>query len=317
MMNFAYPYLLLLAVLGLPVFAAAWWRRRGAIAVPTSGAFAAIRPTWRIRLAKCLPLLRVAAIALLAIALARPRIGEANAVIPAEGIDIALSMDISSSMTSPMPGAGARGRSKLEVTKSVIREFIKARENDRIGFVVFQKDALALTPPTLDYAALDSVVAQTDTGILPDGTGIGVGMASALNMLRDSNAASRIVILLTDGEHNATSISPEDAAELAAALRIRVYIIGLLDPDAIVAQGIDEARMTALSERTGARYYAADSPTALTDVYDEIGRLETSKVGKEELKRYDEYATWFALAAALLLGAEFALAATWLRRSPV
>lgn len=316
-MNFAYPYLLLLATLGLPVFAAAWWRRRGAVAVPTGAGFASIRPTWRIRLARGLPLLRVAAIVLLAIALARPRIGEANAVIPAEGIDIALSMDISSSMTSEMPGSGARGRSKLEVTKSVIRDFVKGRENDRIGFVVFQKDALALTPPTLDYAALDSVVAQTDTGILPDGTGIGVGLASALNMLRDSNAASRIVILLTDGEHNATSISPEDAAELAAALRIRVYIIGLVDVDAIVPQGIDEKRMAALAERTGGRYYGADSPTALTDVYDEIGSLETSKVGKEELKRYDEYATWFAVAAALLLATEFALGATWLRRSPL
>lgn len=316
-MNFAYPYLLLLAALGLPVFAAAWWRRRGSVAVPTGAGLAAIRPTWRIRLARALPLCRVAAIALLAIALARPRIGEANAVIPAEGIDIALSMDVSSSMTSEMPGAGARGRSKLEVTKSVIRDFIKGRENDRIGFVVFQKDALALTPPTLDYEALDSVVAQTDTGILPDGTGIGVGLASALNMVRDSNAASRIVILLTDGEHNATSISPEDAGDFAAALKIRVYIIGLVDDDALVPQGIDEERMTALAERTGGRYYAADSPTALTDVYDEIGSLETSRVGKEELKRYDEYATWFAVGAACLLAIEFVLGATWLRRSPL
>ncbi|MGH2609045.1 MAG: vWA domain-containing protein, partial [Tepidiformaceae bacterium] len=192
-MEFAYPYLLALAALGIPVLAAALWRRRGAVAVPATAGVAPIQPTLRLRAARALPVLRVLAVVLLAIALARPRTGEVDAIVPAEGIDIALSLDVSSSMTTIMPGSD--GKSRLEVSKSVIREFIEGRENDRIGFVIFQKDSLALTPPTLDYDALDRIVADTDTGILPDGTGIGVGLSSALNMLLNSNAASRIVIL--------------------------------------------------------------------------------------------------------------------------
>ncbi|MEX0783166.1 MAG: VWA domain-containing protein [Dehalococcoidia bacterium] len=315
-MEFAYPYLLGLAALAIPVLAAAWWRRRAAVAIPAAAGVAGLAPNLRLRAARLLPLCRVAAVVLLAIALARPRTGEVDAVVPAEGIDIALSLDISSSMTALMPGDEDQ-RDRLEVTKSVIRAFIEERENDRIGFVVFQKDSLALTPPTLDYDALDRIVADIETGLLPDGTGIGVGMASALNMLRDSNAASRIVILLTDGDHNATSISPEDAADVASALRIRVYTIGVVDREGIRASGdVNEERLRSIAERTGGKYYAADSPDSLAEVYEEIGRLETSRVGGETFERYEEYAPWFAAAAAAVLGVELLLAATWLRRSP-
>ncbi len=314
-MEFAYPYLLALAALGLPVLAAALWRRRGAIAIPATAGVAPMRPTFRLRAARALPVLRVLAVALLAVALARPRTGQVDAVVPAEGIDIALSLDISSSMTVVMPESD--GQTRLQVTKSVIRDFVQGRENDRIGFVVFQKDSLGLTPPTLDYDALDRVVADTESGILPDGTGIGVGLSSALNMLQHSNAASRIVILLTDGQHNADSISPEDAAELASALHIRVYTIGVIDRNSIRGTDeVDEERMRAIAEGTGGQYYAAESPDALAEIYDEIGRLETSRVGGETFERYDEYAPWFAAGAALVLALEFALAATWLRRSP-
>jgi Ca-activated chloride channel family protein len=160
-------------------------------------------------------------------------------------------------------------------------------------------------------------VADTDTGILPDGTGIGVGLSSALNMLRDSNAASRIVILLTDGDHNATSISPEDAAEIASALRIRVYTIGVVDRQSVREAGeVNEERLTAIAESTGGQYYAAEDADSLTEVYEEIGRLETSRVGGETFERYDEYAPWFAAGAAVALALELLLAATWLRRSP-
>jgi Ca-activated chloride channel family protein len=315
-MEFAYPYLLALSALAVPVLAFAWWRRRAAVAVPATSGVAGLAPTLRLRAARLLPLLRVVAVVLLAIALARPRTGEVDAVVPAEGIDIVLALDISSSMTTPMPG-DEEDRTRLEVTKSVIREFAEGRENDRIGFVVFQKDSLALTPPTLDYDALDRVVADIESGILPDGTGVGVGLGSALNMLRDSNAASRIVILLTDGDHNADSLSPEDAADLAAAFRIRVYTIGVVDRSSVRSQGdVNEERLRAISERTGGQYYAAESPDALAEVYEEIGRLETSQLSGETFERYDEYAPWFAGAAAALLGVEFLLAATWLRRSP-
>lgn len=313
-MDFANPYLLALSILAVPVLALALWRRRSAVAVPTATGLGAVPITFRLRAARALPFLRVAAIVLLAISLARPRVGQANAVVPAEGIDIALALDVSSSMTDEMPGAA--GKSKLEVTKSVIRNFIDGRQNDRIGFVVFQKEALALSPPTLDYKALDSIVEQTDSGILPDGTAIGVGISSALNMLRDSNAASRIVILLTDGEHYASSISPEAAADLAAALKIRLYTIGVVDRGGIRDSGVDEERLKTIAETTGGKYYAADSPTALADVYQEIGQLETSRVGREHFERFTEYAPWFAGAAAAVVAVELLFSATWLRRMP-
>jgi Ca-activated chloride channel family protein len=314
-MEFAYPYLLAVAALGIPVLALALWRRRESVAIPATAGVAGVQPTLRLRAARALPVLRVFAVVLLAIALARPRTGQVEAIVPAEGIDIALSLDISSSMTTIMPNSD--GQTRLEVTKSVIREFIEGRENDRIGFVVFQEDSLALTPPTLDYDALDRVVADTESGILPDGTGIGVGLASAVNMLQHSNAASRIVILLTDGEDNADSIPPEDAADLASALQIRVYAIGVIDPNRIeTTDRVDEEAMTAIAEGTGGKYFAAESPDALAQIYEEIGNLETSRVGGETFERYDEYAPWFAAGAAAVLAIEFLLAATWLRRSP-
>ena len=313
-MELADPLALALAVLALPILFLGFRRRSGALAVPSTGALATIKPTLRLRLAKLLPLVRVLGLLLLVAALSRPRIGEANAVVPAEGVDIALSIDISSSMTT---STFAPGKTRLDVVKQVIRDFIKGRENDRIGLVVFQRDAMALSPPSLDYAALDAMVAQADTGLLPDGTGIGVGLATALNVLRDSTATSRIVVLLTDGQHNADSISPSDAADLAAALHIRVYTIGVIDTKPGLSRvDVDEKLLRSMAERTGGQYFAADNPRTLAAVYDEIGKLETSRVGREHFERFTELAPWLAAAAAVLLLAEILLSATWLRRAP-
>lgn len=313
-MEWANPYLLGLAAAAVPIALLAFRRRRTGYAVPDASALVALRPTARVRAARALPILRTLAIVLLAVAIARPRIGDASAIVPGQGIDIALSLDISSSMTSSKLGTE---KNRLDVSKEVLREFIKGRTDDRIGLTVFQKDALAVAPPTLDYTALDRVVADVKSGILPDGTGIGVGLATALNMLRDSSAVSRIVILLTDGQHNADSIRPEEAADLASALRIKVYTVGVVTnvnrPDA----DIDEKLMRAIADRTGGRYFVADNPQRLKEVYDEIAKLETSAVGRENYERFTELAPWFALAAAGLIGVELLLGATWLRRAPV
>ncbi len=313
-MELATPAALALAVLALPLAWLLFRSRRRAFALPSGSAFSAARPTFRLRLARILPAARVLAVVLLAIALAGPRIGEANAVVPAQGIDIALSVDISSSMSTSQFGP-TNGVMRLDATKQVIRDFIKGRTDDRIGLVVFQQDALALSPLTLDYKSLDQLVAQLDSGLLPDGTGIGVGLAEALNLLRDSAAASRIVILLTDGQHNAASISPRDAAKLAAALKIRVYTIGLIDNGPDARGQIDEQLLTDMAEGTGGRYYAADNPLALAGIYNEISRLETSKVEREHYERFTELAPWVAAAAAAFLAAELLLSATWLRRA--
>jgi Ca-activated chloride channel family protein len=311
-MEFAEPLALALAVLALPVAFLARRRARG-YTMPSTAPVASLKPTLRIRLARLLPALRVLAVILLAVAVAGPREGRANAVVPGEGVDIALAIDISSSMDQQF----APGKTRLDATRDVVREFIKSRQNDRVGLVVFQQDALSLSPSTLDYSALDKMVADLNSGLLPDGTGIGVGLGNALNMLQDSTAASRIVILLTDGRHNADSISPERAAELASALKIRVYTIGVVSKDSALSNDeVDADLLQAIADRTGARYFEADSPQSLQSVYDEIGSLERSRVGRDSFESFTEYGVWFAAAAAALLAAELVLRGTVLRRSP-
>ncbi len=310
-MELTYPYALALVVLALPV---AWLARRKArgYSLPSVGPLLGARPTFRLRAARALPALRVLAVVALAVAIAGPREGNASTIIPGEGIDIALALDISSSMTERFGGS-----TRLEVTKEVVQGFIEGRENDRVGIVVFQKDALPLTPPSLDYDALVRMVGDLESGLLPDGTGIGVGLASALTMLQESTAASRVVILLTDGEHTADSISPEEAAQLAIALRIRVYTIGVVSEDPFNRRNqIDEELLQEIAERTDGRYFVAANPDELTEVYDEIGSLERSRVGRESFDQFTELAPWFAGAAAALLLLDLVLRATWLRRAP-
>lgn len=311
-MEFAAPAALALGALALPIFFLANPRSRGAVRIPSALPLAAAPRTLRLRLLPFLPLLRVVAIVALAVAVAGPRVGDANAVVPGQGVDIALALDLSSSMNT----SGFGGVTRLVGAKKVIRDFIKGRTDDRIGLVVFQRDALALAPPSLDYKALDTVISGLESGLLPDGTGIGVGLASALNMLRDSTAASRIVILLTDGEHNADSISPEAAAQLASALKIRVYTIGLVSANGPGRPEVDEKLLQAIADRTRGKYFKANSPQALADVYTEIGKLETSRVGRERFERFTQLAPWFAGTAAALLLADLTLRGTWLRRSP-
>ncbi len=191
---------------------------------------------------------------------------------------------------------------------------MEGRTDDRIGLVVFELQSLAYAAPTLDHRALGQIIDGLKTGLLPDGTAIGLGIAEAVNMLRDSTAASRTIILLTDGEHNATSISPEDATKLAESLHIRLYTIGLTEKTG--RSGVDSARLTRIAESTGGKYFAASDPDALMQVYDEIGRLQTSAVGREHFERFTELAPWFLGGAAALLAAYLVLAGTWLRVSP-
>ncbi|MCY3880503.1 MAG: VWA domain-containing protein [Chloroflexi bacterium] len=316
-MNFAEPWLLLLALLAAPLVLARWRRPAPVIRVPFALGLDGAPATWRVRARRLLPVLRIAAILLLVAGLARPRLGEAEALVPAEGVDIALAVDVSSSMSS---SAFTQGFSRLDSVKDVIRDFVASRDNDRIGLVVFQQEALPLVPLTLDHEALDAIIADLGSDLLPNGTGIGVGIANALSMLEESSASSRIVILLTDGRHNVDSISPEEAAEIAAALRIRVYTIGVVEgeerPSGFSTTTIDAGRLTAIAEHTGARYFEASTPEDLAQVYDEIASLETSRVGGESFARHTELGLWLVAAGALLLLGEVGLGRTWLRRTP-
>lgn len=313
-MEFAAPYALVLAVLVAPLVWFTLRRRRSSLPLPSAAGLRGLPIGLRVRAARLLPLLLAGAVVLLALGLARPQVGEANARVPAQGVDIVLALDLSSSMTTPF----GQGKTRLQATKEVAGEFVAERKDDRIGLVVFEFQALAFSAPTLDHKALGTIISTIDTGILPDGTAIGLGLAESVNLLRDSTAASRVVILLTDGEHNAPSISPADAAKLAEALQIRVYTIGLVEQGSPGApdRGVDSTGLKNIAESTGGRYFPANDPGTLKSVYDEIGRLETSAVGRDRFERFTELGPWFVGGAAVLLVAYLVLAGTWLRVAP-
>jgi Ca-activated chloride channel family protein len=313
MMDFAQPYALFLALAAIPVALFAWRPRREGVPIASGMGLRGLKPAWRVRLLPLLPVLRIATIVLLAVAAAGPRVGDANAIVPAEGIDIALAIDTSSSMKESM----GEGQTRLSATKDVVREFISGLENDRVGVVVFSEISLALAPPTLDYRALDEIVEGIESGVLPDGTAIGLGMSEAVTMLVSSTAASRAVVLLTDGQQNESSISPEDAAVLASTQNIKIYTIGVVESDSVQGLiGVDEELLRHIADETGGRYFTAQTQEELAEIYDEIGQLEKSRVGRERYEEFTELIGWFVLPAALLLAIDLLLRATWLRRSP-
>ena len=316
-MSFASPWLLLL----LPVTAALLLARglvhprRPRLAVADIGPLrAAAAPSWRLRM-RWLPwLLRAAAIALLILAAARPQRGLALTVLPEDGIDIVVALDISGSM-SDLAEPGRDAPNKLEAAQVVINEFIESLEGDRIGLVAFQSRALLLSPLTLDHDALQRQVETTESGLIADGTAIGLGIAEALNLLRESPARSRIVVLLTDGENNQGEVPPMQAARIAETLGIRVYTIGLHG----AARGgsrVDVRLLQEIAAVTDAGYFDAATQDELAEAYREVRRLERSRVGERRFTEFREYGPLFAVAALLLLAAEAGLRATAFRRYP-
>jgi len=271
----------------------------------------ALLPLWR-----WLPAaLRIAALALLIVALARPQRGLAVTSIPEEGIDIALAFDVSGSMSERTQGRlGTLGPTRLEAAKDVIQDFIDTLEGDRAGLVIFQARSLILSPLTLDHAALKRTVSETDSDLLPDGTAIGLGLSEALNLLRESEARSRVVVLLTDGQNNAGNIEPLQAAQLASALGIRVYTIGFTSQRG--SGEVDVEMLRSIATDTGATYHDAATQDELAAAYEEIGALERSRVGERRFTRYEEFGPWLAGGALGLLVVEAVLRGTLLRRFP-
>lgn len=319
-MTFAAPWLLLL----LPLLALLplWhWRRpapRPVLAVADLGLLAAAqgeRASWRIRLRWLPAALRIAAVALLIVAVARPQRGLAVTSIPEEGIDIALAFDVSGSMSERTQLAGGGlGPTRLDAAKDVIQDFVDTLEGDRVGLVIFQGQSLVMSPLTLDHMALKRTVSATDSSLLPDGTAIGLGLSEALNLLRDSEARSRVVVLLTDGQNNAGDIEPLQAAQIAKALGVRVYTIGFTSQRG--SGEVDEAMLRRMATDTEATYRDASTTEELATAYEEIGTLERSRVGERQFTRYEEFAPWIAAGAIGLLLVEAVLRGTLLRRFP-
>jgi len=273
----------------------------------------ATRGSWRVRSRWLLLPVRVFGVAALITALAAPQVVEASYDVPAEGIDIIIALDTSSSMTQTDFG----GQSRIDASKRVINDFLSGLKNDRAGIVIFSAEAMVLSPLTLDYIAAQRLIQPVEPGrLLRDGTAIGIGLATALNAVRNSTARSKVVVLLTDGQNNTGDISPLDAAQIAKVLGIRVYTIGAVPSTGRGAGDVDEALMRQMSQLSGGQYYRVSDETALRNVYREIEALEKARVGSRGfIETHDATLPFVALGAGLLV-LELLLATTLLRRTP-
>lgn len=331
-MHFASPHYLWLLTLLVPMTAYYVWRTlQGGAAIRISSVAGLVRAPKSLRYyLRHLPfVLRAAAFALLVVALARPQRIEQNVRTSSEGIDIVMAIDVSASML-----ARDFQPDRITAAKQVAGSFIADRYGDRIGLVVFAAEAFTQSPLTTDQSTLQTLLSRIRSGVIDDsGTAIGNGLATAINRLRESEAKSKVIILLTDGVNNRGQIAPLTAAEIARAQGIRVYTIGVgtqgsAPYPAVDIYGqptggtvmapveIDEKTLGAIAERTGGRYFRATDNAKLKAIYDEINQLEKSKVEvTEHVAYHEEFLLWVLAALAALL-AEMLLANLVLKRIP-
>jgi Ca-activated chloride channel family protein len=333
MFRFANPELLwLLALLPLLLI---WRGRRGplpAIEYPSLVVVreAARRP--RSRVGAVLAGLPLLGLALLVVALARPQQGDSNATVHASGVDIMLLLDVSGSMQSLDFKLENLPASRVDVVKSVVRRFIVARPNDRIGLTIFAGQPYLLSPVTLDHAWLLGNLERVHIGDIEDGTAIGSALASGLNRLRNQNAKSKLIILMTDGQNNAGQITPITAAEAARALGIKVYTIGIgvrgeapfpvtdaFGRRRIIMEkvDVDEDTLRRIATATGAKFYRATDTDSLNRIYDDIDKLEKTTFTVHTYERWQELFDWPALAALVVLGLSMLSQLTLRRRIPI
>lgn len=328
-MHFASPYYLWLLVLLVPMAGYYVWRTlQGGAAIQISSVRGVANAPRTVRYyLRHLPfVLRAAAFALLVVALARPQDIEQNVSTNTEGIDIMLTIDVSGSML-----ARDFKPDRITAAKEVAGSFIADRYGDRIGLVAFAGEAFTQSPLTTDQSTLQTLLSRIRSGLIEDGTAIGNGLATAINRLRESDAKSKVVILLTDGVNNRGEITPMTAAEIARAQNIRVYTIGVgtegMAPYPAVDMfgnityvkqkvEIDEKTLTAMADMTGGKYFRATDNAKLKAIYDEINQLEKSKVEVLEHISYHELFLVWVLAALGVLLAEFLLSNLVLKRIP-
>lgn len=312
---FAQPFILILLPVVIPLMAVWYWYRHKAtnadIQISDTSVFTKAPRTFRQRLYHGLFVIRMFAVALLIVALARPQTSSSSTDVSIEGIDIVMAMDISGSML-----AEDFKPNRLEASKEVAMDFIDGRPDDRIGLVVFSSEAFTQCPLTSDHSVMKNLFKDIYSGMIDDGTAIGDGLATAVNRLRKSEAVSKVIILLTDGINNAGSIDPTTAAEITKLYGMRLYTIGVgtlgkapypfkNTLGGITYQNvdvrIDEDLLKSMSELTGGKYFRATSKTKLEEIYKEIDQLEKSKIDVTEFSRKTEQFMPFAFAALILL----------------
>ncbi len=312
-MQWASPWWLLALILPTAWLGWSYWTqaRRASIPLPGSDSFTFHGKSWRILLINTPLWLRWLALSLVVVALARPREMKGEDQVETESIDMMLALDISGSMN-----AMDFQPNRFVAAKQTGKEFIDLRPNDRIGLVVFSAQAFTQSPLTLDHQVLKLLLDGVQQGLIENGTAIGLGLATAVLRLKDSEAVSKVVILLTDGVNNRFEINPVDAMQLAKQLGIRVYTIGMgtngeaevpktdFAGNTIIVREpveIDEALLGEIATATGGKYYRATDLEALNQIYQEIDQLETTKM---EVIKYVQYREWYwplALAAFCLL----------------
>jgi Ca-activated chloride channel family protein len=331
-MSFAHPYLFLLLLL-IPL--AAWLKgRRGrspAFLYSSVRMLDGLTSVRRSRAGQLLAALRWLALAVLITALAQPRLSSSETSVKASGVDIVVALDLSGSMRAEDFELKGERVNRLTMAKSVLEEFIRNRPNDRIGLVAFATEAYTAAPLTLDHDFLHENLDRLELGAIQEqSTAIGAALSTSLNRLRDVDSKSKLVVLMTDGQNNAGNIEPLVAADAAAALRVKVYTIGVGThgeapvPVNIMGQriyrrqrvDIDEDTLKAIADKTGGRYYRADNAETFRSIYREIDQLEKTEAEVRKFTQYEELFPWVLSAGMGLVLLELLLQHTIWRRLP-
>lgn len=318
-------YLLLL----IPVYVAWYvWKRNtlnATVQISTLRSFSKVGTSWRSRFRHLPMVLRMGAFAAIVCVLARPQSSDTMRDQHTEGIDIVMAIDVSMSMQ-----AVDVQPNRLEAAKGVAMQFVNNRVNDNIGLVVFGAESVTMCPLTIDHVSLVNIFSEVNFGMLPDGTAIGMGLATSVNRLRNSQAKSKVVILLTDGENNRGRVAPLTAAQMAKEYGIKVYTIavgrsGMVKFPVQTVFGtkyeefeskVDEKLLADIANLTGGKSFRAYDRNGLQAIYDEIDQMEKTKLEVQEYERRSEEYLPFAILAVLLLLAELLLRNTILRTLP-
>ncbi len=303
-----------------------FWKLKDQTATVKISSTIGFKSTWKTKLKPFLFVLRLLALSSLIVAMARPRkVDISSQTKSTKGIDIVMAIDVSGSML-----AKDLKPNRMEALKKVAANFVEGRPNDRIGIVVYAAEAYTKTPVTSDKAlVLEAINGIKYDNVLQDGTGIGMGLTTAINRLKDSKAKSKVIILLTDGVNNAGFIEPETASQIAKEYGIKVYTIGIgtngmaMFPYAYAPNGgflfqmmkveIDQELMKTIARNTGGKYFRASSNSKLQEIYNEINKLETSEIKELKFYDYDERYRPFVWIAGILILIEFGLRNTIFR----
>lgn len=324
-LTFAHPYYFGLLLL-VPFMI--WWQVRNkkqdnpALRMTTISGLGKLKPSWRVRFRPVLFVLRIIALVALIFALARPQSSNVTESIDSEGIDIVLSIDVSGSML-----AEDLRPNRIEAAKKVAIDFVDQRPTDRIGLVIFSGESFTQCPITIDHNVLKEQINEIKSGMLVDGTAIGMGLSTGVDRLRNATGKSRVLILLTDGVNNTGLIDPSTALEIAKAYKVRVYTIGVgtqgqapypvqtpygMQKQMMPVQ-IDEPLMQKIANETGGRYFRATNNKSLAAIYTEINKLEKTRIDISTYKHYAELFFPFALLAITCLTLELILRYTAFR----